>query len=186
MADDRTIVTNVLARRAGSFEALVQRHRGLVWHLLYRRTGNADDAQDLMQEVFLRVYQKLGQFRFQSSLATWIGRISYSIAARHAEKKRLDIVDDERQVADASAHVDPQRTAQRDAMSAALENQLAMLNPVQRTIVSLYHQDEMTVAEIAAIVDEPVGTVKSHLFRARKRMRKALESVITQEDLYDE
>lgn len=175
MSDDRMIVAQALAHKAGGFEALVDRHHRLVWHVLLRMVSNREDARDLTQEVFLRVHQRLGQFRFESSLATWIGRIAYSIAVRHLERKRIPLADDDSSVEAADSAGGPEQIAFRAGLSESVTNALDSLSPLQRTIVSLYYFEEMTTSEIAAIIDTPAGTVKSHLFRARKQLRQELQ-----------
>ena len=92
-AEDRELVTAVLARAPGAFERLVARHQKLVWHLVYRMVQHPEDARDLSQEVFLRVYQRLGQYRFESALATWIGRVAFSVSTRHLQRRKLPIVE---------------------------------------------------------------------------------------------
>ena len=78
MRDDAQLVTAVLARAPGAFERLVARHQALVWHLVYRMVQHPEDARELCQDVFFRVHERLGQFRAESSLATWIGRVAYT------------------------------------------------------------------------------------------------------------
>lgn len=185
MDEDRDLVGDVLAQRRGAFERLVERHQNLAWHIVYRMVQHPEDTRELCQEVFLRVHQRLAQFRFESSLSTWIGRIAFSVATRHLQRKRLPMVhdafdDDEGdsvidRVGDGfdleSAFADAELV---DAMGAVL----AELPPLQRTLLTLYHLDELGIAQIAAITDMPAGTVKNYLFRARARLRERLERLI--------
>ncbi len=177
MADDRTLVADALAGSAGAFEQLVAHHQALVWHVVYRMVNHEEDARELCQEVFLRIHRKLGQFRFESSLATWIGRIAYHLAARHMEKKRVPLIEDEESLnAQPDTHHDsnPADHAERKSTQAQVQQALAELPPIPRTVVSLYHLEELTTAEIAAIMDLPAGTIKSHLFRGRKTLKHLL------------
>ena len=181
MNEDQELVSAVLARAPGAFERLLARHKALVWHLVYRMVQHPEDARELSQEVFLRVHQCLHQYRFESSLATWIGRVAFTVATRHLQKKRLPMAEpaeDEAgdsavdQVADGfdleSACADAEVMAH---MGAAIEK----LPTMQRTLVTLYHQDELGVGEIAGITGLPEGTVKNYLFRARQRLKAQLE-----------
>lgn len=174
MSDDRTIVRRALDQRPGAFEQLVARHERLVWHIVLKMVANREDAGDLVQEVFLRVHRKLGQFRFDASLSTWIGRIAYSVALRFLERKHPDVApfDDE---AHASGTAQPDRVAEANDAKRRVALALAALPPVPRTIVSLYHLQDLGVDEIAAMTGLPPGTVKSHLYRARRRMKQILE-----------
>jgi RNA polymerase sigma factor (sigma-70 family) len=182
MSEDRELVQAVLARTPGAFERLVARHQRLVWHLVYRMVQHPEDARELCQDVFFRVHERLDQYRFESSLSTWIGRVAFNIATRHLQKKRLPIEEgrDEgegesawEQVSDGfdlEAACADHETMQ--LLAAAIEK----LPLMQRTLVTLYHLDELGIGEIAGVTGLPEGTVKNTLFRARSRLRQQLES----------
>lgn len=180
MKDDRAMVQAVLERAPGAFERLVLQHQNLVWHMVFRMVQQRDDAEELSQEVFLRVHQKLHQFRYDSALSTWIGSIAFSIATRHLQRKRISLVDETddedgsllERIGDdfdlETAHADREfQSHVADAMS--------KLSPIQRTLVTLYHLEEMSLLEIARVTELPEGTVKNYLFRARLKLRQALE-----------
>ena len=173
MSDDQAIVQQVLADQPGAFERLVSQHERLVWHIVLRMVGDESDASDLAQEVFLRVFRKLAQYRFDASLSTWIGRIAYTIALRFLERRRPDIEPFDDTVTP-SEQADPERALEISDAQSLVAIALATVAPVPRTIVSLYHLQGFGIDEIAEVVDLPSGTVKSHLFRARNRMRAAL------------
>ncbi|HTD29511.1 MAG TPA: sigma-70 family RNA polymerase sigma factor [Xanthomonadaceae bacterium] len=181
MSDDHVLVTAVLARTPGAFEQLIARHKALVWHVVYRMVKHTEDARELSQDVFLRVYQRLHQYRFESSLATWIGRVAFSVASRHLQKKKLPLAeaaqDDEGDVLDdiGDGFDLEAACADRETMQ-HLNDAIEALPAVQRTLVTLYHLDEMSIAEIGIITSLPEGTVKNYLFRARQRLRKQLET----------
>ncbi|MEZ5455028.1 MAG: sigma-70 family RNA polymerase sigma factor [Lysobacteraceae bacterium] len=174
----------VLARRNGAFERLVQQHQRLVWHVVQRMVMDAEDTRELSQEVFLRVYQKLHQFRFDCSLASWIGRIAFSIATRHLQRRRIPMEecrdgDDASSVLDGVADdVDLEAEFERADTLRHVQSAMQCLSPVQRTLLTLYHADELPIAEIVNITGQPEGTVKNSLFRARQRLRMALQRLI--------
>lgn len=180
--EDRELVEAVLARAPGAFERLVARHQKLVWHLVYRMVQHPEDARDLSQEVFLRVYQRLAQYRFESALATWIGRVAFSVATRHLQRKKLPIVeasssDDEagaawEQVGDG---FDLEAACADHELMGLLGRAIERLPAIQRTLVTLYHLEDMPVGEIASVTGLPEGTVKNYLFRARSKLRQLLE-----------
>ena len=181
MSDDQELVEAVIARTPGAFERLIARHQALVWHLVYRMVKHPEDARELCQDVFLRVHQRLHQYRFESALATWIGRVAFSVASRHLQKKRLplaepahdddgDVFDDIGDGFDLEAACADRETMQH--LNAAIE----ALPPLQRTLVTLYHLDELGIADICGITGLPDGTVKNYLFRARRRLRQQLET----------
>lgn len=182
MEDDRALVEAVLAGKPRAFEQFVNRFQRLVWHLVYRMVGHADDTEELAQDVFMRAHRYLPQFRFESALSTWIGQIAFSVASRHLEKKRLpttSIDDDDGQqswserLGDDS---DLEAAMVSTDLSARVNAALHSLPPLQRTLVSMYYLEEQSVGDIAAIVGIPEGTAKNYLFRARSALRKRLEA----------
>src|SRR5688500_4089060 len=90
---DRSMVEAVLAGEPGAFEALVRAYQGLCWHVINRMVRHPEDTRELSQETFLRVYRHLHQYRFESSLRSWIGQAAYSVALRHLQRKGLPLVD---------------------------------------------------------------------------------------------
>jgi RNA polymerase sigma factor (sigma-70 family) len=174
-ADERARVRAILERKPGAFEALVRDYQKLCWHITFRMVRNADDARDLCQETFLRVHRQLHQFRFECPLKAWIARIAYSIGLRHLERQRaapvthLDEEDEGAAEFLAAECGDLERLF--DAQQAArLRAAVDALPPVPRTIVTLYHLEELPIADIATVTGMSEGTIKSHLFRARASM----------------
>lgn len=181
MNDDAALIKAVLARQPRAFEVLVERHQRLVWSVIFRMVGNAADTEELAQDTFLRVHRYLPEFRGESALSTWVAQIAFSIAGRHLQKKRIPLVDPP---ADADG-VDPlelvasEEDIEARVVDADLGRRIAAametLPPVQRTLLTLYHVEELAIGEIARIVGKPEGTIKNYLFRARAAVRQALE-----------
>ena len=182
--EDQALVAAVLDGRAGAFERLVRQYQNLVWHVVYRMARQTEDTQDLCQEAFLRVHQYLHQYRSESALKSWVAQVAYSVAKRHLERKRIPIAEPAAE-ADGESPLDRVRD-DFDLERACIEQQSAghlheaidCLPPLQRTILTLYHLDEMPIAEIAVITGLAEGTIKSHLFRSRKQLRDALNDSI--------
>ena len=171
-------------RQVWAFERLVRQYQNLVWHVVYRMVRQTEDTQDLCQEAFLRVHQYLHQYRSESALKSWVAQVAYSVAKRHLERKRIPIAEPAAE-ADGESPLDRVRD-DFDLERACIEQQSAghlheaidCLPPLQRTILTLYHLDEMPIAEIAVITGLAEGTIKSHLFRSRKQLRDALNDSI--------
>lgn len=183
MTDDRALVTAVLANERGAFERLVREYQGLCWHIIHRMVRQPDDARELCQEAFLRVHQCLHQYRFESPLKSWIGQVAYSVAKRHLERKRLPIVEDHADDEEAMSAMervsdgfDLEAAAADSEVAALLHAEIEALPPLQRTLLTLYHLDEVPITEIARITGLADGTIKSHLFRTRLRLRERLEA----------
>ena len=185
MDADRALVEAVLANRAGAFEQLVREYQGLCWHVVQRMVRHPEDTRELCQEAFLRVHRYLHQYRFDSPLKSWIGQVAYSVAKRHLERKRIALADvhvgggmdeddgpslldnlgDGTDLQDAHAQAGEERE-----LHAAIER----LPPLQRTILTLYHLEGLPIGEIATITGLAEGTIKSHLFRSRNKLREIL------------
>lgn len=176
--NDLTLVKRVLNNEPGSFDALVNDHQKLVWHIISRLVQNREDTLELSQEVFLQVYNKLGQFKGDSQLSTWIGRIAYHFAVRFLQKKgrQLDEVDVEIEDASEEEGHSQHEHLQQTQLKQHVLFAMSQLPVIQQTIVSLYHLEEMTLSEISEITDLPQGTIKSHLFRARNRLKQILQA----------
>ncbi|HKR77015.1 MAG TPA: sigma-70 family RNA polymerase sigma factor [Rhodanobacter sp.] len=178
---DRALVDAALANRPGAFERLVREHQGLCWHIIQRMVRNPEDTRELCQDTFLRVHQCLHQFRGESALKSWIGRVAYTIALRHLQHKRIPLVethdDDSCPLTESVADDFDLEAACADAETAAhLHEAIEALPPLQRTVLTLYYLEENTIPEIAHITGLASGTIKSHLFRSRLRLREALEA----------
>lgn len=179
---DRELVDAVLAGRAGAFERLVREYQGLCWHIIQRMVRHPEDARELCQETFLRVHQCLHQYRYESALKSWIGQVAYSIALRHLQKRRIPLQepggeDDELAQLENLGDGFDLEAACADAEAAHhLRAAIETLPPLQRTVLTLYHLEEASIPEIATITGLASGTIKSHLFRGRLRLRAALES----------
>lgn len=178
---DRELVDAVLANRPGAFERLVREHQGLCWHIVQRMVRNPEDARELCQDTFLRVHQCLHQYRGESALKSWIGRVAYTIALRHLQHKRIPLA--EPQDAEGGSLVegvaddfDLEAACADEETAAHLHAAIEALPPVQRTVLTLYYLEEHSIPEIAHITGLAGGTIKSHLFRSRLRLRELLEN----------
>jgi RNA polymerase sigma-70 factor (ECF subfamily) len=176
---DRQLVSDVLGRKPGAFERLVREYQGLCWHIVQRMVRHPEDTRELCQETFLRIHRNLGQYRFDAPLKSWIGQVAYSVAKRHLERKRIPIVEDDGEggslldgVADGFDLAEAVSGAeQARRLHAAIE----ALPPLPRMLLTLHYLDEVPIGEIAGMTGLAEGTIKSHLFRSRKRLRELLE-----------
>ncbi|MCL6713354.1 sigma-70 family RNA polymerase sigma factor [Pseudoxanthomonas sp. z9] len=181
---DRDLVEAVLAGRRGAFEQLVRTYQGLCWRIVDDIVRHPDDTRELCQEVFLRIHRSLHQYRGESALKSWVAQVACSVALRHIERKRLplaDIHDNEDGLAPAervSDGFDLETATADEDMQAHLHAAIDALPPLQRMLLTLYHLEEMPIGDIARSTGLAEGTIKSHLFRSRKRLREILEARI--------
>lgn len=178
---DRELVEAVLANRPGAFERLVREHQGLCWHIIQRMVRNPEDARELCQDTFLRVHQCLHQYRGESALKSWIGRVAYTIALRHLQHKRIPLAEGHDEegaslVEGVADDFDLEAACADEEIAAHLHAAIEALPPLQRTVLTLHYLEENAIPEIAHITGLTSGTIKSHLFRSRLRLREALEN----------
>lgn len=178
---DRLLVERVLAGAPGAFERLVREYQGLCWHVVQRMVRQPDDARELCQEAFLRVHRCLHQYRGDSALKSWIAQVAYSVAKRHLERRRIPLAEAAagEDGLSAAMHVgdgfDLEAAAADGEIAAHLHAAIDALPPLQRTLLTLYHLEEVPIGEISRITGLAEGTIKSHLFRTRKALRAVLE-----------
>ena len=191
---DAALIERCLAGDDTAFDELVQRYQDMVFNLAYRLLGGYDESVDLSQEVFLQVYRKLGTFRRDASLRTWIYRIVINRAKnrqrwwrrRFGEMTAMSLDDMEANPnlgAVSSARGDdlsgdlvaPDKALERKEVGRLLLDAIAKLPFTQRTILLLKEVEGLSYDEISTTLDLPLGTVKSRLARARKSLRAKLD-----------
>jgi RNA polymerase sigma factor (sigma-70 family) len=166
-----------------SFERIVKDHQALVFSMLVRLTGSREHVDDLAQDVFLRLYRALPSFRGEALLSTYLYRIVANVAQDEWKRRRRDdrplvsFSDEDEEWEDRLQHPGPdaeQSFAERQ-FRYSVEEQLQLLSPVERTILVLYHQEERSYEQIAQSLQLPIGTVRTHLHRGRKKLREAIQ-----------
>jgi RNA polymerase sigma-70 factor (ECF subfamily) len=173
------------------FEDLVREHQGMVFRTLTRLTGSGVQVEDMAQEVFLRLYRALPEFRGESLLSTYLYRIVVNVAQdewKRRRKERSRLVSEPLFEEDESggwiesfagdeltehARNPEQRMADAE-MVEAVEDAMLGLPEMERAVLVLYHQEECSYEGIAAALGLPINTVRTHLHRGRKRLSEAL------------
>ncbi len=163
----------------GTFEALVLAYQGPVYRFAYRWCGNAQDAEEIAQDAFVRAYEALRKYEPERiaalNLSPWLLTITVNLARNRLRKKQVPTGDLETVPEPAAASADePETVAERDALSDRLVEALLELPPRYRSAVILRHVLGLDYAEAAAALDLPVGTVKSHVHRGVQLLRKQL------------
>lgn len=194
--DDKHLVARVLAGDTRAFGTIVHNTEKLVAQIVYKMIPVEEDRKDLAQDIYLKAYKRLAGFRFQAKLSTWIAQIAYNTCYDHLEKKKFILInsnensseaDDQEEMLDIlntrANRLSTQHDMGRKDLSAILNEEMNKLSPVFRTIITLYHNEEMSYEEIGQIMDLPEGTVKSYLFRARKKLKENLLLTYKKEDL---
>ena len=175
--DDPQLVERVAETGDGAaFAELVRRHEGRVRGLLMRMTGGDRTlADDLGQEVFLRAYKGLAKFEGRALFSTWLYRITYNVFLNHRNRSKqlLALPEEYERV---TAAPEGEQSPGRLDMRRDLRTAIATLPERYRAVVVLYYLEDVSYPEIAQMLEMPLGTVKTHLHRARKELRAALPS----------
>ena len=169
---DEELMNAICAGDHSAYEAVVRRHLKPVSHYAWRLLGNAGDAEDVSQEVFLRVWTRAASWQpARAKLSTWIHRIAHNLCIDHLRKRR-----EEASEAEAVLETGPlEETAAGDKL-AALQAALGGLPLNQRSAISLCHYQGFSNRQAAAIMDVSVQALESLLARAKRSLRKTLET----------
>lgn len=179
--DDRALVGRAQRGDQEAFAELVTRHQRYVYNLAYRLLQDADEAEDLAQESFLRAWRGLGSFRGEAQFTTWLYRIVTNLCYNRLTGLRHQLlhvgVDDVNLSTLAlPSSEDPSAIVEAAEQRAFLHRQIAALPAKYRLVITLFYLQEFSYQEIAQVLDLPLGTVKTHLFRARERLKRQIQA----------
>ena len=172
-----------------AFAALVSKYERYIFRTAYLAVGNVSDAEDLAQEIFLRVWHGLPSFRGDARFFAWMSTIARNTCTNHLRAQMCTLPTDSltqydeedgsavtADVPDPDPAVDPQQRLEEHERAALVCAAIAALSEEHRTILRMHDELGATYEEIAAVLRLEVGTVKSRLFRARQRVRAYLEA----------
>ena len=181
---DEALVRSILSGDRERFELLVERYQTRLVNYLYRMVRNLEEAHDLTQEVFIRVYQALDRYDSQYRFSTWLFRVAQNAAIDVIRKRRIQLVPLTRRTDDGSdATVDLElpdgQPSALDALQGrelegSIRSAIDALPWEYRELILLRHYGELAYEEIAEVKAMPLGTVKNKLFRARQLLKQVL------------
>jgi RNA polymerase sigma-70 factor, ECF subfamily len=185
---DATAVERVLAGDREAYRVLVDRHSRNVHRLAYRLTGNAHDAEDVVQEAFLRAYQKLQQFEARANFGTWVYRIAANYAIDRLRQRQKEEARREQPEAQRPEEVEhdpltqvrddkptPERLMQSTQLRREMQRALEKLSHAERVAFVMRHWEGRGIEEIAAALKSNSSAAKNTVFRAVQKLRHALE-----------
>ncbi len=172
VVDDQALIAATLAGHGAAFEELLARYERAVYSLATRTLHDRIEAQDATQEAFFKAYRALAGFRPGAKFSTWIFTICYRLCCDRLAKRKRMSGEELPDRADPSAG--PDALAERDDEARRVRAAIDALPDKYRAVVTLYHLQGKQYEEIATVLDLPLGTVKTHLFRAKEHLRKAL------------
>jgi len=169
---DDDLIALALAGRGDAFGALVERYERAVYHLAYRTLREVEEAKDACQEAWIKAYRALASFRPGAKFATWIFTICYRVCCDRLAKRKRFTGDEPPDFADPGDG--PERAFEAAEEAARLRAAIEALPEKYRVVITLFHLQGKQYEEIAAVLGLPLGTVKTHLFRAKDLLRAAL------------
>lgn len=175
--DDQTLVTEALAGRGEAFGTLVERYDRAVYHLAYRTLRDSEEARDVAQEAFFKAFRSLRTFRPDAKFSTWIFSIAYHACCDRLGRRKRYSNEELPERADPGAGPEQQVIAGDEARR--LLAAIAQLPEKYRSVITLYHLQGRQYDEIAQVLEIPIGTVKTHLFRAKEQLRRLLNKAAT-------
>lgn len=182
--DDKVLAARVAEGNRHAFEMLIRQHERLVAHMVGRVVNNSEDLEEICQDVFLKVYEKISEFNFQSKLSTWIATIAYRHAINHLRKKKIevsDIPEGESFEKHFISDDDPFESLEDNDMETAVLKLIEKLPAQYKAVLTLYHLENMNYAEIGEATGMPEGTVKNYLFRARQLLKEKVKTYLAKE-----
>ncbi len=170
--EDGDLVAMTLGGNPEAFSLLVARYDRAVYHLAYRTLHDVEEAKDATQEAFFKAYRSLRTFKTGAKFSTWIFSIVYHACCDRLNRRKRYSNEELPDRADPGAG--PEREAIALDEARRLRAAIDALPEKYRTVITLYHLQSMQYEEIAEVLGLPMGTVKTHLFRAKEQLRKLL------------
>ena len=174
VADDRQLARLVLGGDTAAFEYLFDRYRDAIHRLFLQRTGNAEDADDLLQETFIKVYINLHRYSTDYTFGQWVYTIARNTFIDFVRRRQAALSIDERFSSPPSTAPTPEESVISLQQRTQIEHYLERLTPRYRTLIVMRFFDEYSYEEIAAKLTLPLGTVKTQIHRAREQMCKLI------------
>ena len=193
--NDKYLVEQVLRGDNRAFETIIRNTEHLVAQIVGKMVPVIEDRKDLVQDIYLKTFHHLGTFKFQSKLSTWIAQISYNSCLSWLEKKKPLLPGNLHEGEDWPGYSTESQQNQsftaseseslifQKEMKSILHEEIKRLPAVYQTLIALFHHDSLSYQELTQITGIPEGTVKSHLFRARKILKENILSKYKKEAL---
>lgn len=177
--NENDLIEQVIKGNEQAFRFLVKQYERLVFHVACRVLDRQEDLEDLCQEVFIKVHNKLPEFRRDSKLSTWIATIAYRLSVNYVNRKKIlsfHLDDSSERTRDNFINTEtPSDSVERTETRELINKVINSIPEKYRTVLSLYHIEEYSYEEIGKITGLPEGTVKNYIFRARKLFKLEYE-----------
>jgi RNA polymerase sigma-70 factor (ECF subfamily) len=182
---DQHIIEEIRAGNTRRYALLVDRYKSQSMTLAARMVGDRHEAEELVQDAFLRAFRSLEKFRGEAKFSTWLYRIVYNVCATRISRRKpkpwqLEIEDGRQQdnlLADVES-MTAQERMEEDELQQAVDSAIDALPEKFKLVVTMFYVQEMSYEEIGSVLNQPLGTVKANLFRGRNLLREQMRSAL--------
>jgi RNA polymerase sigma-70 factor (ECF subfamily) len=179
LQDETLLIRQFKAGDPSAFGSIIQIYQDRIYNLCYYLLGNPQDAEDAAQDVFIKAFRNLRDFRPEASLYTWLYRIGVNTCLDHKRKLRPEPLKNESQTEGlASNEPSPERRYQSKEIGQAINSALKQLSKNSKAVIVLKEIDGLPYEEMAEVLNTSVGTIKSRLSRAREELRRLLRGKV--------
>jgi len=181
MEEEKKTIERIQSGDRLAFKQIVESHKKMVYYLAYDLTGNHQDAEDLSQEVFIKMYNSISKFRGEAKLSTWLRKITVNLyldmkrSKLYKSQKMQDSLEEkEFEFNTMQTEANAENKTDINILSAKIKSSLYKLSPKEKSIFIMRHYQEMKISEISDSMNIAVGTVKSLLFRSVQKLQQSL------------
>ena len=185
---DAAVVAQVLAGDKDAYRRLVERHTRSIYGVAYRMTGNEQDAEEILQETFLRAYKSLRSFELRSSFSTWLYRIAVNRCLDFLKAKKMTDAyqiseepggeENEKEIQVATSNPGPDRLLLSAEARQKIGHAISLLTPAERVAFTMRHMEGKSIEEISKTLNVRTSAAKNSIFRAVQKIRKELEPLV--------
>ena len=183
--DDAHLIQEALGGDSSAFGQLVSRYQDRLYHAVTHLIGSAEDARDVVQDAFVQAFVKLETFRQESAFYTWLYRIAFNLAVSRRRRQRptmsVEAAREQSGQEPKDTNVGPEARMEQQERAAQVRAALGRLSDEHRMVLVLREMEDCRYETIAEILELPVGTVRSRLFRARMQLRDELKGVLLED-----
>ena len=181
--EDYELVKQAVKGNQNAFAELLSRYKNLVYSVVLRMVNDPEEANDLAQEVFIKIYKNLDKYQPEYKFSTWIIRITTNHVIDFRRKKKQETVSIDDMVYEPSDYVTPESSYIEKERNTSIVSALSSLPDMYKIPIVLYHQQGLSYQEIAQMIGEPLSKVKNRIFRGRKMLKELLSGELKEGDI---
>ncbi|MTI68211.1 MAG: sigma-70 family RNA polymerase sigma factor [Firmicutes bacterium] len=180
--NDEYLVKEIQRGNSKVFSQLVDNYKNRIYAMAYKFTKDYQETQDLSQEIFIKIYNQIDKFKFKSKVSTWIYRVATNTCLDWKKKKRPNVIEWENMTTGENEAFNdniqrdlPLEKLLKEEYQDRIHNIISNMKDMYKTVIIMYHFNEMSYSEIANVLDVPRKTVETRLYRARRNLKDELK-----------